>query len=96
MTNANYFLEKGSKILQDLELFNSNRFSSDVPSLDTIQSETELLLYEFDPTYPALIELRQMREHYGFLAHGFNNVISGRLKQTIICYLDLLERKNHV
>lgn len=75
MNKYEYYLNKANSLMEDLKNSHPNNFVCSGPGLDQVQSEVELLLYEFDPGYPALIELMQMREQYGFLAFGHKTTI---------------------
>lgn len=95
MNKYEYYLNKAKSLLEDLKNSHPNNFVSIGPGLDQVQSEVELLLYEFDPGYPALIELKQMREQYGFLAFGHKTTIFGRLKLSLEGFQAMIERKNN-
>ncbi len=96
MNNNEYYLTKANSLLVDLRNSHPNDFKSSGPGLNQVQSETELLFYEFDSGYPALIELKQMREQYGFLAFEHQTTIFNRLELSLEGFRAMVERKNHL
>ncbi len=95
MNKYEYYFNKANSLITDLNNSHPKDFESSRPGLNQIQSETELLFYEFDPEYPALIELKQMREQYGFFAFEHKTTIFSRLKLSLEGFKGMVERKNN-
>ena len=55
--------------------------------------DTELLLYQYDPNYPSLFEIKSMKERYSSRYWDYESVIIGMLSMILAKFKELLASK---
>lgn len=63
MKDKQFYIDKANSILQLFEEKSNQGFNTNISDRD-ILSETELLFFGFNPNYPALFDLKELKENY--------------------------------
>jgi len=92
-----FYIERANAILSRLDTYLNNRYSNNLGyALNDVMSETELLFYGYAKDYPALHDLRAIKERYQGREHNFDTVIVKAIKLSLERFIDFQENHNLV
>ena len=87
------YIAKADTTLELLKKYSEVKYSNDCLSIEEVIMDTELLLYQYDPNYPSLFEIKSMKERYSSRYWDYESVIIGMLSMILAKFKELLASK---
>ncbi|MBN2595660.1 MAG: hypothetical protein JXR82_02635 [Marinifilaceae bacterium] len=80
MNNPEFYIQKAEEIITRISKYKELKYSDDLKySLRDLELDTELLFFGYSENYPALLDLKQMKERYNQKEFDFEDVIINKL-----------------
>jgi hypothetical protein len=80
MKERNFYIKKADEIIVHLLNYEKDRYSDNIQkSLPNLVIETELLLFGYSKEYPALFDIKKMKERYHDNEFNYVSVIVKKL-----------------
>jgi len=85
-------ITKAEKLVEKINLYLKNRYSMiDGVSIDELILDTEILIYSHDKNFPALFDIKKMKEQYSDRYYDFTEVITEKLIKILNKFADYLK-----
>ncbi len=95
MQDSIFHINKANNVISNINEYLDNRYSAKCNhSLSSLVIETELILFGYSNIYPALLDIKLMKERYDGRENGFEEVIGKKLVSILISFISFIKDYN--